>query len=193
MNLSSYRTHALTYDAYVNLSQQATSSETSPVVYDPKYHKYIENCNHIIEDVSRFLMLDKKLFNLSSKLKNRALWVITEPWCGDAAQILPVLYAIEMASAGMCDLSLFLRDQNEGLMNLFLTEGSQSIPIVILVDSDHNVINHWGPRSKPATEYVSKLKTDSLPLDEFIAKLSQWYAEDKTKSFQEEMCDFLKS
>jgi len=66
-------------------------------------------------------------------LKNEYIWlVISEGWCGDAAQLLPVFNAMAMASDGKVELKIVLRDENEELMDLFLTNKAKAIPVSLL-------------------------------------------------------------
>ena len=62
------------------------------------------------------------------KVKQPQTWlVLTEGWCGDAAQNLPILNKIASDTANI-DLKIVLRDENLDLMDLFLTNGGRSIP-----------------------------------------------------------------
>lgn len=75
--------------------------------------------------------------------KKYILLTIAEGWCGDAAQIVPVLNKMAETSTKI-DLQLVFRDENEELMNLFLTNGSKSIPKVIILDAiTKEVIGSW--------------------------------------------------
>ena len=63
--------------------------------------------------------------------KKGYLWlVISEGWCGDAAQILPVINKMAEVSDAI-EFRIVLRDDNEELMDLYLTNGTKSIPILI--------------------------------------------------------------
>lgn len=62
------------------------------------------------------------------QLTKEYLWlVITEGWCGDAAQILPIINKMALVSDKV-ELRIILRDDNEEVMNMFLTNGTKSIP-----------------------------------------------------------------
>jgi hypothetical protein len=112
--------------------------------------------------------------------------VITEGWCGDAAQNLPVLNKIATAS-DYIDLKVVLRDENLALMDLFLTNGGRSIPKLIALDKDNNVIDSWGPRPTIATKMVADYKEKNGVLDpEFKQDLQVWYNKDKGQSIQED-------
>ncbi len=124
------------------------------------------------------------------KLNEPQTWlVITEGWCGDAAQNLPVIHKMAELNENI-NLKLVLRDENLELMDLFLTNGGRSIPKLIVLDSDNNVLNTWGPRPTVATKMVADYKAEHGGLDaQFKQDLQVWYNKDKGKSTQE---DFIK-
>lgn len=113
--------------------------------------------------------------------------VITEGWCGDAAQNIPVLQKIADITDKV-DLKIVLRDENLPLMDLFLTNGGRSIPKLIALDKDNNVINTWGPRPSTATKMVADYKEEHGSLDaQFKQDLQVWYNKNKGKNVQEDL------
>lgn len=128
------------------------------------------------------------------KLNNVQTWlVLTEGWCGDAAQNLPVLHKMAELNENI-HLKLVLRDENLELMDLFLTNGGRSIPKLIALDNDNNVIETWGPRPTIATKMVADYKTKNGALDaQFKQDLQVWYNKDKGKSTQEDFVNIIKS
>lgn len=115
--------------------------------------------------------------------------VLTEGWCGDAAQNLPVLHKMAELNDNI-NLKLVLRDENLELMDLFLTNGGRSIPKLIALDTDNNVIDTWGPRPAVAAKMVADYKAEHGSLDaQFKQDLQVWYNKDKGISTQE---DFVK-
>lgn len=124
------------------------------------------------------------------QLKEPQTWlVLTEGWCGDAAQNIPVLDKMAALNENI-NLKLVLRDENLELMDLFLTNGGQSIPKLIALDKDNNVIDSWGPRPTVATKMVADYKAKHGALDpQFKQDLQVWYNKDKGKSTQD---DFVK-
>ena len=121
------------------------------------------------------------------------LLVIAEGWCGDAAQIVPIINKIAEISTKI-DLKIVLRDENSALMNQFLTNGSQSIPKIIIVDNQNKVINSWGPRPSIATKMVLDYKTENGSLDaDFKKDLQIWYNKDKGNNTQEDLLKLLKA
>jgi len=160
------------------------------------------------EDLLNYSKLnDKRMDRLDKTLKiseetrsalkdfnnNYTFLVISEGWCGDAAQVLPVLNKIAESSSNI-DLKIVLRDENEELMNKFLTNNSKSIPKIIVLDSANNVINSWGPRPSIATKMVQDYKTAHGVLDaNFKKDLQLWYNKDKGQNTQNDIIQLLKA
>ena len=77
-------------------------------------------------------------------------------------------------------------------MDKFLTNGSQSIPVVIILDSDFNVINTFGPRSKAATKLVTDYKEHHGKIDDAFKEMLQlWYNNDKGISIINDILETL--
>lgn len=126
------------------------------------------------------LKLDLEVEKALQNLKSKQTWlVITEGWCGDAAQILPIIKLMADASENI-DLKIVLRDENDALMNQFLTNGAKSIPKLLLLDENSNLINHWGPRPEAAKNLILDYKAKNGIVDEAIKiALQKWYLDDK--------------
>jgi hypothetical protein len=114
--------------------------------------------------------------------------VLTEAWCGDAAQSLPIINKMAEASDNIT-LRLILRDENLDIMDQFLQNGrSRSIPKLICIDSETNeVIGDWGPRPQESQELYDDLRSDSeLQYQQVAERLHKWYADDKGQAIQQE-------
>ncbi len=113
-------------------------------------------------------------------ISEKQTWlVISEPWCGDAAQTLPFLNKISQLSENI-NLKIVLRDENPELMDAFLTNGSRSIPIVIMLDENFNLVETFGPRSKAATKLLNDYKSYHGKIDDAFKEMLQiWYNTDK--------------
>ncbi|WP_396217359.1 thioredoxin family protein [Flavobacterium sp.] len=130
--------------------------------------------------LEKTLKLDPEVEKTLQNLKSKQTWlVISEGWCGDAAQILPIIKLMSEASENI-DLKLVFRDENDALMNQFLTNGSKSIPKLLILDEAFNLINHWGPRPEGAKNLIIEYKAKHGIVDE-VAKiaLQKWYLDDK--------------
>jgi thiol-disulfide isomerase/thioredoxin len=129
---------------------------------------------------------------IESYSKNITWLVITESWCGDAAHIMPVINKVAELSSNI-DYKVVLRDENNALMNQFLTNGGKAIPKLIMIDNTTNeVVNTFGPRPSVATEMVNTYKTERGKLTpEFKEDLQRWYNKDKGQSTVDDLLKLL--
>jgi hypothetical protein len=135
--------------------------------------------------------LSPALLHLLHALKKpMTLLVITEGWCGDSAQILPYIHKIAEAQP-LIQLSIVLRDENPEWMDRYLTNGSRSIPIAVVFDSEGNYLTHWGPRPKAIAETILQWKKEEIPMEKIKEQLHLWYARDKGTAFCEEWCQLI--
>lgn len=159
-----------------------------------------ELVHYTLLNETRMNRLDKKVIipeeNIQKllNLKKEYTWlVIAEGWCGDVAQLLPVLNKLAIITPRI-EMKIVFRDDNPQLMNLFLTNGSKSIPKLIILD--HNtkeVLGHWGPRPKPATKLVKSYRDQYGKIDDTIkTELQLWYLHDKGLTAQEEVVTLMR-
>jgi thiol-disulfide isomerase/thioredoxin len=159
------------------------------------------NINYTMLNEKRMSRWNKKL-EISETYKAKILefnseiiWlVITESWCGDAAHLLPVINKVAELNPNI-NLRIVLRDDNEGLMNQFLTNGSKSIPKLIMIDTDSlKVIASYGPRPSTATAMVENYKKEHGQLTpEFKEDLQRWYNKDKGKTTIDDLTKLLET
>jgi len=128
----------------------------------------------------------------SSADTNITWLVLTEGWCGDAAQSLPVINKLSEMNEGI-DLRIISRDDHDELMNNFLTNGGKSIPKLIAYNKEtQEVVNSWGPRPSVATKMVNDYKAEHGSLDpEFKQDLQVWYNKDKGNNIAEDLIQLL--
>jgi hypothetical protein len=116
------------------------------------------------------------------------IWLtITEGWCGDAAQIVPVIEKLAHLNPKI-EHQLILRDENTEVMDRFLTNGGRAIPITVIIDkTSHEIIGHWGPRPNGAQIIMNELKVNpELKKEDLMEKLHTWYAKDNAVQIQKE-------
>ena len=182
--------NSLSYEEYRKLvldllNEQKSTGDTQSAAY----------LNYSKLGNARMKRLDKQ-FKLSehaiTELKNtskKQIWVVlVEGWCGDAGNALPIMNRFAEASEHI-DLRVVLRDENEPLMNQFLTNGGKSIPKLIAVDAiSEEVLTTWGPRPSFATKMVNDYKKEHGGLDaEFKESLQMWYNQDKGKDIESDL------
>ena len=142
--------------------------------------------------LDKTVKLTEETITSAKDVKEPVTWlVLTEGWCGDAAQTLPVINKIANESEQI-DLKIILRDENDELMSQFLTNGGKSIPKLIALDKNNEVIDSWGPRPSVPTKMVQEYKEKHGQLDaDFKKDLQVWYNKDKGKNTQEDMLKLL--
>lgn len=127
-------------------------------------------------------------------LNKSYLWIVlTESWCGDAAQILPILNKMVLEANQKIELKLALRDENEDLMDHFLTNKAKAIPKLIVIDkATGSVVGDWGPRPQGAIDLIERYKEKFGVIDETAkTELQLWYLHDKGVSTQNEIIQLL--
>jgi hypothetical protein len=132
---------------------------------------------------------NEEMTRVMDSLEQNEKWVVlTESWCGDAAQNLPQLYKISELS-DQVSLLILKRDENLDIMDQFLTNGGRSIPKLIRLNAETNeVLGSWGPRPQPVQEKVMQLKSEGK---DYAEEIHKWYAKDRGKLLQEEFISFL--
>jgi len=118
--------------------------------------------------------------------------VLTESWCGDAAQVLPYVHKIASLNENI-DLKIALRDEHLDLMDEHLTNGGRSIPKLIMIDKEtKEVLNTFGPRPSEATKMVEAYKdTYGVLTPEFKKDLQIWYTKDKGQNAVNDLLGLL--
>jgi hypothetical protein len=143
--------------------------------------------------ISKTIQLLNEVKEIFPFLKRNINWlVISEHWCGDASQILPVINTISEASRGKINLRIVYRDQNLDLMNAHLTNGSASIPKLLQLDEAFQLIGEYGPRPLDAQNLVVQLKSNPETAPNYSERLHKWYADDKSMSIQKDLVSLLK-
>jgi hypothetical protein len=139
----------------------------------------------------RILKQTKVPDELSEKLKSLNsvyYWVvISEPWCGDSANVLPVIAKLSEEGKSI-NLSVLLRDEHPEIMDEFLTKGTRSIPKLICFDENHSLVGTWGPRPEALQVYVDYVKlTESISSNKLKERIQVWYNTDKGASIYDEL------
>lgn len=134
---------------------------------------------HRTDRIARTFKVPEELKELVSKIHGRQTWLLlTEPWCGDSAQCLPYISALAEPNSNI-DLRLILRDENLDIMDDFLTNGSRSIPRLVVFDEDGNELIQWGPRPQEAQTVFIEAKESGLEKTGILEKLHLFYGRNR--------------
>jgi hypothetical protein len=138
-----------------------------------------------------FVLDDDSIESLNNLVHKRYWLVITEHWCGDSAQIVPVMDKITEASQGKIEQRLVYRDENLTLIDAHLFKGGRSIPKLIQLNEKMEVTGEYGPRPAIAQKLVMDLKSNPSTADKYSEELHKWYAKDQQVQLQRELMEFV--
>ena len=197
--------NSMTYAEYVSIAEGLVKSghtSTTGFTNSPKILAYAA------DNIARMKRLDASVELTSETLKKLSkitkpiiLLDITEGWCGDASQVCPVLEKVAEAQPLITHRVVF-RDEHLDIIDAFLTNGGRSIPKIVALDADGNVLGSWGPRPQALQDIVqaNKKAMEQMPKEARKAQFEvvkalvhNWYDADKTVETQRELSDFLLS
>ena len=211
--------HILSYFSdkqYNTIIMNLISTKTSAAISFSEYYSIIENLlaegktsgtNHS-EAMVHYTALNMQRMNrllktieieeelaalVKNSSRNLCFLVLAEAWCGDVAQNLPIMHKIIELNPNW-QMQIVWRDENLDLMNAYLTNGTISIPKVIVYDpSNFQELAVWGPRPEILQQKVLEYKSDQkgIPYAEFVESVHLWYAKDKGKALQAEWMELL--
>ena len=183
---------AVSFDEYFKSAEELISKEASELSKEEQ--DMMEYYKLGVQRMSRMLKVykpeEEQLQQLAGKNFKGKVLIISEAWCGDAGQTVP---AVSLFFKGNNEVRIAYRDKNPDLIDQFLTNGTKSIPIVVLLDENFNVINHWGPRPTYGTELLKKFKADpeNYPKEQFYNDLQVYYSKNRGKDTIEEILSLL--
>ncbi len=187
---AAYLEKAMDYEFYVRMMDDllAQGKTTGPNQSEDYIHytQLSQQRMHRIEKTTILIPAVKE--TMLSVVRPQTWLILTEAWCGDAAQSLPVIKALAQLNP-LITIRLLLRDENGGLMDQYLTNGvSRSIPKLIALDSvTREELFTWGPRPAVLQELFMKMKSEGIPHDQMVEEFQRWYNKDRTASIQTEV------
>ncbi|WP_131536472.1 thioredoxin family protein [Pedobacter nototheniae] len=191
-----FEEEGMDYSTYRQLVDQllAEGHTTGPDSSEAMLHYSKMNVQRM-NRVDKTATLNEDLQQVISNLKGKyKLLVITEGWCGDAAQIIPIFNKVALAAPDKFELKFVLRDKNLPLIDAHLTNGGRAIPVVLVLDENgEEVLVKWGPRPQILQALLADWKKESSDMMEIAEKLHGWYAKDKTQTTQAELNGVIKS
>jgi hypothetical protein len=184
---------ALDYQSYKDLIERLLKEgQSTGPNQSQELLQYSELNVHRMNRVEKTTVLIEDLSATIDLIEQPQIWLIlAEGWCGDAAQTIPIFHLIEKQFPKI-KIKLLLRDENVELMDHFLTDGSRSIPKVLMLDaSSLNLLAQWGPRPSEAIALINNLKAAKVDMMEIKEKLHAWYAKNKGVAVQSEIIDII--
>jgi len=181
-----YEEYRRLIDAFLMVGKSTAKNESESLVEYSKLN--VVRMNRLDKTTEILPELQQKVSEISAP---QTWLVLTEGWCGDAAQIIPVLNKIAALNSNIT-LRFLLRDEHLELMDKYLTNGkSRSIPKLIALDENNNELFNWGPRPKALQEMFYHMKANALSNTTIKEELHKWYAHDKTVAIQKDILELL--
>ena len=184
----------LKYQQYYNL----TKSEVESAILDQlneeqkKRHEDKKLNLHRMTRIEKHYSVSEELKNLILKIEKPQTWmIISETWCGDSAQNIPFFSKAVELNLNI-DLRLIMRDENQDVMDLYLTKGTRSIPILVAFENTGNEIFRWGPRPQEGKKLFADLKAQGLDKSIILEKLHLWYGRNRGSALESELKELLK-
>lgn len=184
LGLFTYESYLKHFEEWVKNGETSSLNPSQALIDFTKLN--LARTHRIHKTISISAALKKAVENL----EHSYTWmVITEAWCGDSAQNLPVIAELARLNPDKIKFYILLRDENSELMENYLTSGARAIPKLIAVnDTLGKDAFVWGPRPAHAQKLLTAWKNnpEGKTWDEFEKELHGWYAKDKATSIQEE-------
>ena len=185
---------SISYTEYADLVKSlAENNDTTGTDKSENFVEYTKLNARRMKRWDKTLKVTDTVKEQIEKIDKKITWlVLTESWCGDAAHVVPVMQKVAELNDNI-DVKVVLRDENEDLMNNFLTNGGKSIPKLIMIDAvSGEVINTFGPRPSEATQLVKNYKEKhGMLTPEFKEDLQRWYNKDKGQNAASDLVELL--
>ena len=200
-----YLEKSLSYQEYRTLGQELLEKGTTTNGDNrPEILEYTNTNMYRMNRLDKTTKVNENVKNALATISSneKYYWVVlTESWCGDAAQIVPVMNKIAEEAGEKLEIRFLLRDENPDLIDEFLTNGGRAIPKLIFVEEEKDkqlkILNSWGARpaeaQKLVVEYKERVRQNPKLEDfkGFAESLHGWYAKDKTQHTQNELAELL--
>lgn len=173
---------------YLSSFEDILSRKLTKKPYDNEaYIEYVKLNKSRMNRWLRTGLLKESTQQTIEKIREVQNWyIITEPWCGDAAHSVPFIYLLSELNQNI-KLTLILRDSEPEWIERYLTNGSRSIPKLIVRNNYDEDLFTWGPRPKECQLLISELKKQQISDEDIKTRAQEWYNKNKGISLQEEI------
>ena len=185
--------NSLTYAEFRSFVTEALENNPDKLQISENYLPYAKLNETRLNRLDKTLTIESETALVIENLSNDYYWiVISESWCGDAAQSVTVLNKMAEITDKI-ELRILFRDQNLDLMDQYLTNGGRAIPKLLIVEKQSlEVVADWGPRPADAIALVNNYKEENGKFDEEgIILLNKWYTKNKGQQVQQEIATLM--
>lgn len=190
--MKKYWDKAISFDEYFKKTEEVVNKNEAELTEEEL--KMLDYYQLGVQRMSRMLKVykpnEEQIQKLEEKNFKGKFLIITEGWCGDAGQTVP---AVSLFFEGKNEVRVIYRDENPDLIDQFLTNGTRSIPIVVVLDENDEVIAHWAPRPAYGIELLKKHKADpeKYTKDQFYNDIQVYYAKNRGKDAIDEILEII--
>jgi hypothetical protein len=191
--MKNYIEKSMTFAEYVKLIDELLlEGKTTGEIQSEQMFHFGKLNRQRMKRLEKTIKLNDSIKEKSQSVQHKMIWLIlTEGWCGDAAQNIPVVEKIAAESPNI-ETRYLLRDENLELMDKYLTFNARSIPKLICLDAETlEEIGTWGPRPKAAMDYFFEMKAQGLEKMQMMENMQRWYLQDDERSIQNEFENLL--
>jgi len=181
--------NGMPFDVFLKRAEDRAAASTEA---DP-YHEYRRlNIQRMHRVIKTYTPGDSVRQAVQAIPAQQTWMVVTEDWCGDSSQTLPVIAALAMQSDNVT-LSIVDRDDNLDVMDAFLTNGSRGIPKVVALSESGRVLWTWGPRPTEAQQIVTDHLASGADKTEMYAQVHAWYARNRGQATEQELASLIRA
>ena len=187
--MKNYWQNALSFNDYMKVAEERFHN--NPDKNDEHQEYYELGLQRMNRTLKTYHVDPQQLEEFKTKNFNGKILIISEPWCGDASATVPAVSTF-FEAAGI-EVKVFLRDLDHSLIDQFQTNGTQSIPKIIVINDEYSVKADWGPRPAPGNQLLKKFKEnpETYPREDFYNDLQVYYAKNKGKDAVQEIIALL--
>lgn len=180
------------WEGYLAKFEEVLAQETpEPPYNEPMYMDYFKLNRSRQKRWLKTAKINEELTNTIKNIDEKQTWyLITEPWCGDAAHNAPFIYMMSELNPKIT-LKVVWRDTEPFMIDDYLTNGGKSIPKLVIRDENEKDLHVWGPRPEECQTLFQKLKEENADFEQQKIELQNWYNNDKGVSIQKEFLDIL--
>jgi hypothetical protein len=182
----------MTYDEFVKCEMEEKLEQIKINESSDPMDTYIHlNYKRSLRVMKQFIPTDE-MQKIIKQIQGELWWmVLTEAWCGDSAQSLPVIAKLASLNKNI-RLRILLRDKNPDIMDRYLTNGSRSIPKLVVFDPNGKELFVWGPRPQSAYKLFQSEKEKGTPKPQIYEMMHKWYAKNRGMEIGEEIVKLIK-
>jgi hypothetical protein len=192
--LDKIKSIGLSYQQYYDLTKKEIEASDPIRLSDDKKKQFADKkLNlHRMTRIEKHYSVSEELKDLILQIDKPQTWmIISETWCGDSAQNIPFIAKIAAENPSI-EIMIVMRDSNPDVMDLYLTNGTRSIPILVAFDESGEELFRWGPRPDEAKKLFEDLKAAGIEKAVRLEKLHLWYGRNRGKNLESEFIATLK-